>query len=135
MTMNYWDQIRNYLQQKVTAEGYENWLKGTSFVGSEGETVYVAVPDRETRAWLETEYATLVRNGIRELSLPVRQVSYEPEPVRGARNQAIAAVEGTGEMESSASALNPRFTFDSFVVGACNQFAHAAARSVATNPS
>jgi chromosomal replication initiator protein len=33
------------------------------------------------------------------------------------------------------SSLNPKFTFDSFVVGACNQFAHAAARSVATNPS
>ena len=41
-----------------------------------------------------------------------------------------------GEFEAApASPLNPKFTFDSFVVGACNQFAHAAARSVATNPS
>ncbi len=39
------------------------------------------------------------------------------------------------EPESPVSQLNPRFTFDTFVVGACNQFAHAAARSVATNPS
>ena len=31
--MNYWDQIRNYLQQKVSAEGYDNWLKGTAFAG------------------------------------------------------------------------------------------------------
>src|SRR5947207_4364202 len=42
---------------------------------------------------------------------------------------------GSSEAEASSSALNPKFTFDSFVVGACNQFAHAAARSVATNPS
>jgi chromosomal replication initiator protein len=39
------------------------------------------------------------------------------------------------EFESTASQLNPKFTFDSFVVGACNQFAHAAARAVATSPS
>ncbi len=42
---------------------------------------------------------------------------------------------GSSEAEASSSALNPKFTFDSFVVGACNQFAHAAAKSVATNPS
>jgi chromosomal replication initiation ATPase DnaA len=55
--MNYWDQLRNYLQQKVSAEGFDNWLKGTTFVGLEGDTLYVSVPDRETRAWLETEYS------------------------------------------------------------------------------
>ena len=69
--MNYWDQLRNYLQQKVSAEGFDNWLKGTALVGQEGDTLYVSVPDRETRAWLETEYArALMRNGIRELGLP-----------------------------------------------------------------
>ena len=41
----------------------------------------------------------------------------------------------TCRLEAPASSLNPKFTFDTFVVGACNQFAHAAARSVATNPS
>ena len=55
-TMNYWDQIRDYLQQKVSAESYDNWLKGTAFVGLDGDTLFVSVPDRETRAWLETEY-------------------------------------------------------------------------------
>ncbi|MBZ5626539.1 MAG: chromosomal replication initiator protein DnaA [Acidobacteriia bacterium] len=131
--MNFWDQILTYLQQNVTQEGYENWLKGTAFVGMDGDTMFVSVPDRETQAWLETEYAGLIRNGIRDLGLAVRHVSYEALPARGAMNQALAAVDG--ELESSTSALNPKFTFDSFVVGACNQFAHAAARSVATNPS
>src|ERR1035441_1861115 len=39
------------------AEGFDNWLKGTAQVGQEGDTLYVSVPDRETRAWLETEYS------------------------------------------------------------------------------
>src|SRR5205807_4887056 len=131
----YWDQIRNYLQSRVSLEGYANWLKGTTFVGLEGDTLYVSVPDRETRTWMETEYAGLVKNGIRELALPVRRVSFESQAIHGTRNQALAAVESSSEPDGPASALNPKFTFEGFVVGACNQFAHAAARSVATNPA
>jgi chromosomal replication initiator protein len=131
--MNSWDRIRNYLQQKVSAESYDNWLKGAVYVRTEETTLFVSVPDRETRTWLEKEYAALVRGAIQELGLPIEHVCYEVQPIRGARNQAMAAVEG-GELESALN-LNPKFTFDTFVVGACNQFAHAAARSVATNPS
>ncbi|HTS24721.1 MAG TPA: chromosomal replication initiator protein DnaA [Bryobacteraceae bacterium] len=131
--MNIWDQILSCLQRSVSQEGYQNWLKGTSFAGLNGDTLTVSVPDRETRTWLETEYAGIVSDAIRTLNLPVRQVSYEAQPVRGAINQAITGMET--ELESGGSALNPKFTFGTFVVGACNQFAHAAARSVATNPS
>lgn len=133
--MNYWDQIREYLQARVSLESYDNWLKGSSFVGLDGDTLFVSVPDRETQTWLETEYANLIRVGIREMALPVRHVSYESQAARGVQNQALAAVEGGNEVDAPVSALNPKFTFESFVVGASNQFAHAAAKSVATNPS
>lgn len=119
---------------KVSAENYNNWLKGTSFAGLDGTTLFVTVPDRETRAWLEREFPSMVRSAIQELSLPVKHVTYEAEPPRGPMNQAAATVENS-DAESAAGSLNPKFTFDTFVVGACNQFAHAAARSVATNPS
>ncbi|HXB68395.1 MAG TPA: chromosomal replication initiator protein DnaA [Candidatus Acidoferrales bacterium] len=133
--MNYWEQIRNYLQTRVSPESYANWLKGASFLSLEAETLFVSVPDRETRTWLETEYSTLIRAGIQEMALPVRHVSYESAVTRGKQNQALAAVENGNEVDSTTSLLNPKFTFDSFVVGNCNQFAHAAAQSVATNPS
>lgn len=136
--MNFWDRICTYLRQRVSAEEYANWLQGTRFAGSDGGTLFVSVPDRETQAWLESEYSTLVSAAIRDLSLPIARVGYEFQPPRGVRNQALAAVDGTAvsaEMEPAAGSLNPKFTFDSFVVGACNQFAHAAARSVATTPS
>jgi chromosomal replication initiator protein len=101
----------------------------------DGDTLFVSTPNRETRTWLETEYAPLVRNGIRELGLPVRHVSYESQPPAGQTNQALAAVEATTETDARGNTLNPKFTFRSFVVGACNQFAAAAAKSVAENPS
>src|SRR5271166_357360 len=130
MLMNYWDNIRNSLQTKVSVDGFDNWLKSTAFVGLEGQTLYVSVPDRETRAWLETEYSPLITAIIQELGLPLRQVSYETA-VHRSSPMAVEPVEA----DPSLSALNPKFTFGSFVVGACNQFAHAAAKSVATNPS
>jgi|CZKE01.1.fsa_nt_gi chromosomal replication initiator protein len=132
--MNIWESIRGYLQPKVSAESYNNWLKGTNFVSADGDTLFVSAPDRETRVWLETEFAGMVQSGIRELGLPIRHVRYEVQPLRGVQNQALAAVDFS-EPEPPISSLNPKFTFDSFVVGACNQFAHAAAQSVATKPS
>ncbi|MGA2271425.1 MAG: chromosomal replication initiator protein DnaA [Bryobacteraceae bacterium] len=131
--MSPWDQIRNYLRQNISTESYDNWLRGAVYVGTEGDTLFVSVPDRETRAWLEREYADLVRSGMRELGLPFVRVCYEAQPIHGAKNEALATVESP-ELESTVN-LNPKFTFATFVVGACNQFAHAAARSVATNPS
>ena len=132
--MNLWDQIRHELQSKIGADAYQNWLTGTAFLGMETDTLIVSVPDAETRTWLETEFGRLIEQSIQHLALPVRRVRYEAEPIRGASNQALAVVEN-GDMSAPDSVLNPKFTFDSFVVGSCNQFAHAAARSVATNPS
>jgi chromosomal replication initiator protein len=132
--MNHWDQILKYLQHKVSQQSYDNWFRGTSFVGVDGDTVFVSAPDRETRTWLETEYAGQIRMAIRELALPVKQVTFESKPPTGTTNQSLAAVEAP-DGDCRVSALNPKFTFGSFVVGACNQFAAAAAKSVAENPS
>lgn len=132
--MNFWDQLRHYLQQKVSQESYENWLRGTAFAGLSGDTLFVSVPDRETRAWLETEYSALVRSGIKELGLPVKQVVFEAKAAKEGPPVVAGPAENT-DGEARMSALNPKFTFETFVVGSCNQFAAAAAKSVAENPS
>ena len=94
--MNHWDQIRNYLQAKVSAEGYENWLKNALFEGVDGRTLLVSVPDSATRAWLETEYAGLIHSGIRDLNLPLNEVSYQAHAEHAARAQGVAVGDGAG---------------------------------------
>src|ERR1017187_2856130 len=103
--MNYWDQLRNYLQQKVTAEGFDNWLKGTSLVCLEGDTLYVSVPDRETRACLEIEYVVLILPGIPELVLPLRRLCYEtmaPRAMQAIPPPAVNVVSSEADVSSSA---------------------------------
>jgi chromosomal replication initiator protein len=130
--MNPWDQICGFLKSRVSAESFDNWLAGTAYVDVAAETLSVSVPNRETRSWLETEYSHLVQSAIHELNLPIQRVSYECAPSGAVRPAQVSSE--ILEPESLPS-LNPKFTFDTFVVGTCNQFAHAAARAVATNPS
>ncbi len=130
--MNPWDQIKQQLEVILSPEGYQNWVSRSTFRQLASGVLHVSVPNAASKAWLETEYADHVISAIRKLTLPVQTVLYEF--ASASRQQNGGEVE-RDEPESPVSQLNPRFTFDTFVVGACNQFAHAAARSVATNPS
>jgi chromosomal replication initiator protein len=115
----------------LSSESFQNWVMRTEFSRLEGNTLVVNVPDEATRKWMETEYANQVVSLARELHLGIERVDYELPEAQSYGWRITDPV----EIESSPGSLNPKFTFDSFVVGACNQFAHAAARSVATNPS
>src|SRR6266849_135643 len=131
--MNPWEQIKQQLLAILSPESYQNWVSRTSLAQLAGGLLRVSVPNVESKAWLETEFATHVVSIIRKLNLPVQTVLYEI--TSGSKEHAAPDGERELEPESPVSQLNPRFTFDTFVVGACNQFAHAAARSVATNPA
>jgi chromosomal replication initiator protein len=136
--MNAWDLIKKQLEQTLSKESFENWVHKTEFLGIEHHTLRVAVPNRETKTWMETEYGDLLRTMLREASLGVRieQVVFEL-PQSGKPYPSRDAEHSTKEpsLENVGTQLNPKFSFDTFVVGTCNQFAHAAAKAVATNPS
>ncbi|HBY64130.1 MAG TPA: chromosomal replication initiator protein DnaA [Solibacterales bacterium] len=136
-----WEQIKRNLSARMSPEAYQNWLPGTSFLGLEGDTLIVSVPADTTKLFLEREYSQDVYQAIAELRLPCRHVLYE---VRGEPNgeripyrngQAAAAPAPEPNWSVGTGQLNARFTFETFVVGSCNQFAHAAAHAVATMPS
>jgi chromosomal replication initiator protein len=133
--MNSWEKIKDRLSSKITREAFENWLSKTVFLKSEGGTLWVAVPDRATKDWIEQEYAAAIAEAISELKLNIAQVLYEIRPGMNQEPTKIAADEKSEFVFQPSISLNPKFTFDSFVVGSCNQFAHAAAHAVATNPA
>ena len=151
ITMNPWERLKQLLATKVSGAEYDNWLSKTTFLRTSGAVLWVAVPDEVTREWMQQEYASEVWSGMRNLDLPYQQVVYEiafsqtisqfhgNTPSNGAdasSGKYAPSANYPPEIEFSRSInLNPRFTFDSFVVGSCNQFAHAAAQAVASGPS
>ncbi len=137
---NPWEQIKARLAAKISSQAFQNWVCHTAFAGGDGGTLRVAVPNQVTKDWMEQEYAGDIRDAIRELDLPVETIVYlhdanPPEPItapeRGASEPVFTSAAGASDVVQ----LNPKFCFENYVVGSCNQFAHAAARAVATSPS
>src|SRR5712664_3722210 len=132
---NPWDQIKAKLATKISSQAYEDWVVRTLFEAAHGGALTVTVPDQATKEWMEQEYAEDVRQTIRELSLPVDKVIYTPQGRAATPTAAVNYGASEPVFASPTSQLNRRFSFDNFVVGSCNQFAHAAACAVANNPS
>ena len=135
-TLNAWDQIKELLSTRISNEAFQNWLAKTAFQRIDGQILRVVVPNEVTRQWMEEEYSQEVLSAIRHLSLPLEKVVFEVGFSRtsSAENPPPGA-DGREAMFAPSTSLNPKFTFDTFVVGSCNQFAHAAAKAVATVPA
>jgi len=136
--MSTWDRIKQQLSQTVSSESFQNWLAPTEQREEFAETLIVRVPSEAAKSWMEQEYNEKVAAAITILHLGIRTISYEV--AEGPTPLAILAADKANTTASvsfprSAGQLNPRYTFDSFVVGSCNQFAHAAARAVADHPA
>jgi len=132
--MNPWETIKAKLGANLTAESFQNWFADTRLDSEDGGTLWVAVPSDAAKQYIEQEYSSLVHRAIQELKLPVCKICYTVRPSGCTPHE----LPGNGGHESvpleGAGGLNPRFTFETFVVGSSNQFAHAAARAVADRP-
>jgi chromosomal replication initiator protein len=133
--MNIWDEIRSVISSKITTEAYQNWLSKTFFLRSEGTRLWVGVPDMVTKDWIQQEYNGEIWSAIRDRNFGIRQIVYELSGSADETGRRNSGDEKTEITFSPSISLNSKFTFETFVVGSCNQFAHAAAQAVATGPS
>ena len=131
---NPWDLIREQLEKKLSSESFENWISRTKFSEIDGRTLVISTPDAATARILREEYAQQIDALAAALGLGLTRVDFVAETASRTPGMPGTTNDFTPDIDSPL-ALNPRFTFDSFVVGSCNQFAHAAAQSVAMNPS
>jgi chromosomal replication initiator protein len=145
-----WARVRNRLKQEVGDVDYRNWLRRMSLLGREGDIAIIALPTRFLRDWVKERYGDRLRmlcaseiQGIRQVEL--RVVAGETEapdrrPVGASLTEPLIPVPAASPIaalpgQDWATPLDPRFTFDSFIVGKPNEFAYACARRVAENPA
>src|SRR5689334_23069192 len=152
LTPNPWLRILEALEKKINRHSYDTWLKPTKYSHATDGVLFIRVPTAEFRH-VGDKYADLIQEALDNLNLEFQDVKFvTPEddpaatPVRhdgglsaaaaAAQSHAPAALAHQARFDwDGAAQLNPRYTFDAFVIGAGNQFAHAASLAVAERPS
>ena len=145
MEASIWDQILARVETKVNRHSFSTWFKPTSFVAEAGNSITVSVPNVLFKDWLTKHYSVVLSEALAEVRRPGASLVFVAEggvmpPLREEDPPPpvveIPVVEEVAvTTTTSMGGLNPRYTFDTFIVGPSNQFAHAACRAVAEAPS
>lgn len=132
-----WEKTLEAIQEKVGNQTFELWFKPMKLISLQEQYVAVEVPNRFFKEWIEDHYMGVINEALgrsfkREMSVRFTVSQKEEDP-------ALKKVETKRELRKAKLAskgifLNPKYTFDSFVVGPSNQFARAAAMAVANSP-
>jgi len=142
MDASIWDQILSRIETKVNRHSFYTWFKPTAFVADGGSSITVRVPNPLFMNWLTKHYSVVLAEALAEVRRSGASLVFVAEgavlpPPLPEEPPAPTDEPGPTTVSSSpaSSGLNPRYTFDAFIVGPSNQFAHAACRAVAEAPS
>ncbi|HEX7063965.1 MAG TPA: chromosomal replication initiator protein DnaA [Bacillales bacterium] len=137
-----WNKALASIEKKLSKPSFETWLKSTKADSFEDDTLVIAAPNEFARDWLESQYSELITEILTELTgseLNIKfiipqsgnenHIDYERRRAKAMPKSSPAAREGSKTM------LNPKYTFDTFVIGSGNRFAHAASLAVAEAPA
>lgn len=125
-----WSSAKELLKNELTEVSYKTWIEPLVVLSMEENTLFLSVPNNFMKGLLETRYATYITEALSKVSSRPIDVSFLLP------DQAEKMTQSTESRNESASAgLNPKYTFDTFVIGNSNRFAHAAALAVAEAPS
>jgi chromosomal replication initiator protein len=148
MTVSIWDQILARIEGKVNRHSFTTWFKPTLFVADGGASITVRVPNAMFTSWLPKHYSVVITEALQEVRRPETSLVFvvqsdekpallegptDPEPASESAD--ISTDDVPAPANWIAGGLIPRYTFDTFIVGPSNQFAHAACRAVAEAPS
>ena len=132
-----WKDVLKVLRVEITEVSFNTWLKSINPISMSNGRFILGVPNDFTRGILEARYKNLIKNSIEQVTnesylvdliIPGEDHNYNGE----SQEEKEIKEEDTGHERSH---LNPKYTFDSFVIGGSNQFAHAASLAVAEAPA
>jgi len=137
--MDYWKQILHKVKGEVSAECFKNWFEATEQSKISQEEILVQVPNKYYKEWITENFSDLLQGILQSLDLDHFRIRFtvedeqdtngyiKPEKTLSMRDDTHALMGG--------GKLNPKYRFDTFVVGECNRFPHAAGMAVAERPS
>ncbi|HZR26091.1 MAG TPA: chromosomal replication initiator protein DnaA [Vicinamibacterales bacterium] len=141
--MNIWEQVLARIETKVGRHPFYTWFRPTTFVSEDKASITIRVPNQVFQEWLTKHYSGLINEALAEVNRRNFTLNFVADrdsdgpPILLSADEAAALDDGAGTAlpPPGPAGLNPRYTFDTFIVGSSNQFAHAACRAVAEAPS
>ena len=135
-----WNEILNKLKEEMPKDSYELWFKPTKAISFENNLLNVRVPNRFFSKCLQERHKGKIEELLRATTTPEAQITFTIDP----QSQLIEKERKDEEIEPTSIAadettfttmeFNPKYTFENFVVGPSNRFAHATAEAVANDP-
>ncbi|KHF35015.1 Chromosomal replication initiator protein DnaA [Paenibacillus sp. P1XP2] len=136
-TSELWQQILSIIHTKLSKPSFDTWFKATKAIQMNDHSIVISAPTTFAVEWLESRYTKLVSSTIYEVlgkQVDVKFVIEENKPAEVVPQQPAPMPQVTQE-EAFTHMLNPKYTFDTFVIGSGNRFAHAASLAVAEAPA
>ena len=139
-----WDDVSARLREALNETTYSTWFGEVDGVTVDAERFVMGVPNDFTREWIEGHFLDLIRATVRDAGGNERRVSFEvvevaPPPLAAVAAPGVPSAVQPLPLElaprTEIAGINPKYTFDSFVIGSSNRFAHAAALAVAEAPA
>ncbi|MGC8914808.1 MAG: chromosomal replication initiator protein DnaA [Thermosulfidibacteraceae bacterium] len=130
-----WEMVIEKCYEYFPSVTVDTWIKPIEVVGISNGTFSIAVPNRFYKSWFSENYEPIVKNILKEITGKELEINYvikkEPKRVEELRIEERIEID---EQKKNHTYLNPKYTFENFVVGPSNQLAHASSIAVAENP-
>ena len=144
-----WEKLSVVIRGRVSADSFDRWFSNVSILSISDDSVTLGVPNPIHQFFIESNYSSLLSSALEEihgepriLLLECAANSAEPSAPAGENEELsprfksqASGVTRHSVIAPAATGMNPSYTFDSFIVGANNQFAHAASQAVANAPA
>jgi len=133
-----WGEVAGRLKGALNEGTYRTWFGEAGAVELTDEAFVLAVPNDFTREWIEGHFLGLIRAAVRDETGEERRIQLSVRERRapaGATEEPAAGPVAAAAPKAAPSGMNPKYVFDSFVIGSSNRFSHAAALAVAESPA
>ena len=128
-----WEEILFLIENKMTRQGYDTWFAQSRLVSFDGSRMVIQVPSKFHRDWIREHHGEVLSDVIKEVTKKdTIEIDFFVEPQEPQKKPAKTAKEEKKEDRQEKTNLlhDKKYTFNSFVVGPSNQFAHASAKAV-----
>lgn len=144
---NVWDKVLKILKKELSKPSFDTWLKDTKLLAVENDTASIQVPNEFVLDWVKSRYYNLIINALARvldkeektldlnLILDSESISQKSSVYKLQNKEHNRKNEDYTEHTKFSPHLNPKYTFETFVVGSSNRFAHAASLAVAEFPA